>query len=65
MTPKLTRRQLAAAIAAVPAARLPAQAPATDDDLPKRARDQVRRNAAELAKHQLPMATEPAFVFRA
>ena len=65
MTPKPTRRQWAAAIAAVPAARLPAGAPPADGDLLQRARDQVRRNAAELAKQQVSMATEPAFVFKA
>lgn len=66
MTPNLTRRQLGvAAMAAVPAARLAAQAPPADGDLLQRARDQVRRNAAELAKQQVSMATEPAFVFKA
>jgi hypothetical protein len=52
-------------MAAVPVARLPAQVPPADGDLLQRARDQVRRNAAELAKQQVSMATEPAFVFKA
>jgi hypothetical protein len=65
MLPKLTRRQLAAAVAALPAARLPAQAPASGEDLLKQARDLVRRNAGQLGERQIPMATEPAFLFRA
>ena len=65
MLPKLTRRQLAAAVAALPAARLPAQAPASGEDLLKQARDQVRRNAGQLGERQVPMATEPAFLFKA
>ncbi|MCX6638425.1 MAG: hypothetical protein NT090_25510, partial [Acidobacteria bacterium] len=65
MLPKLTRRQLAASIAALPAARLPAQAPAPGEDLLKQARDQVRRNAGQLGERQIPMATEPAFFFKA
>ena len=65
MASKLTRRQLASAIAAFPAARLPAQAPSPDEDPLKAARDQVRRNAEQLSKRPLAMATEPAFVFKA
>ncbi len=65
MSTKLTRRQLAAAVAALPAARLPAQTPASDEDVLKQARDQVRRNAGLLSERQIPMATEPAFCFKA
>jgi hypothetical protein len=65
MLPKLTRRQLAAAVAALPAARLPAQAPASGEDLLKQARAQVRRNAGQLSERQIPVATEPAFLFKA
>jgi hypothetical protein len=65
MTPNPTRRQWAAAIAAIPAARLPAEAPPAGGDLLQRARDLVRRNSAELAKQQVSLATEPAFVFKA
>lgn len=62
VTRKLTRRELAAAMA--PAAPLAAQAPASED-LSQRAREQVRRNAETLAKREVPMATEPAFLFKA
>ena len=65
MLPKLTRRQLAAAVAGLPAARLSAQTPASGEDLLKQAREQVRRNAEQLSERQIPMATEPAFVFKA
>ena len=61
---KLTRRQLAAAVASAPAARLAAQA-TPPADLNKQAHEQVRRRAGQLAKHQVPMATEPAFHFKA
>jgi hypothetical protein len=64
MTRTVTRRQLAAAVAALPAARLRAQAVPAGDELLQQARDLVRRNAAELAKRPIPMATEPAFVFK-
>jgi len=68
MTNKITRRALAAVIAA-PAA-LAAQTPAgpsppnADDEL-KAARDQNRQNQEQLAKLPLPMATEPATHFKA
>ena len=65
MLPKLTRRQLTAAVAALPAVRLAAQTPASGEDLLKQARDQVRRNAGLLSERQIPMATEPAFYFKA
>ena len=65
---KLTRRNLAAAVlsaAAVPApAQTPPPQPAADDDL-KTARDRLRANAAALADQKIPMATEPAFQFKA
>jgi hypothetical protein len=64
VTRKLSRRQLAAAMASAAAARPGAQAPAAED-FEKQARDQVRRNADLLAKRDIPMATEPAFHFKA
>lgn len=60
---KMSRRQLASAMAA--AAALPsAQAPAAEELL-KQAREQVLRNAEQLTKREVPMATEPAFHFKA
>jgi hypothetical protein len=64
---KLTRRKLAAAL--VSATALSAQQtqpapPAAPDDL-QIARDRLKANAAALAATPLPMATEPAFQFKA
>lgn len=67
---KLTRRKLAAAL--VSATALGAQeiqpatqpAPASDPDL-KAARDRLQANASALAASPIPMATEPAFQFKA
>jgi hypothetical protein len=63
---KLTRRKLAAALvsATAVAAQQPQAAPAPTDDL-KSARDRMQANAAALAATPLPMATEPAFQFKA
>ena len=63
---KLTRRQLAIALA--PAAALvrtaAAQpAPVADAEL-RAARERVRANGATLTRHALPMAVEPAFQFK-
>ncbi|HTY55243.1 MAG TPA: hypothetical protein VMB26_08585 [Candidatus Binataceae bacterium] len=70
---KVTRRELAAALSVgalvAPAALLaqpqasPPQASA-DDEL-KISRDQFRGNADQLDKFPLPMATEPATIFKA
>ncbi len=62
VTRKLTRRELAATMAS--AAPLAAQYP-PNEDLSQKAREQVRRNADQLAKREVPMATEPAFHFKA
>ena len=63
---KLTRRKLAATL--VSATALSAQqtqpAPAAPDDL-QTARDRLKANAAALAATPVPMATEPAFQFKA
>ena len=64
VTRKLTRRQLAPLVASASAVRLRAQAPAAED-LTKNAREQVRRNAEQLTKRAVGMATEPAFLFKA
>jgi hypothetical protein len=67
---KLTRRKLAAVLvsATAMAAQQPAPAPAgtpAPDDLLKAARDRLLANAAALASTSIPMATEPAFQFKA
>jgi hypothetical protein len=62
---KLTRRQLpallvsTAALAQAPAPPLPADAELQP------ARDQVKAIALALMQQQVPMSTEPAFVFQA
>jgi tellurite resistance protein len=61
---KITRRKLAAALVAASAVPAQAQTPAPDDDL-KTARDRMRANAAVVANQSVPMATEPAFQFKA
>jgi hypothetical protein len=64
----VTRRTLArllAATVAVPVTEATAQTPASESDDDKSAREQMRNNAQQLAKVSLPMATEPAFRFKA
>jgi hypothetical protein len=63
---KLTRRKLATALvsATALAAQQPQPAAASDSDL-KAARDRLQANAAALAGTPIPMATEPAFQFKA
>jgi hypothetical protein len=69
MATKITRRELAAVMAApalaaqTPSATAPAP-PDASDEL-KAARDQNRQNQEQLAKFPLPMATEPATHFKA
>jgi hypothetical protein len=64
---KLTRRQLAASLAASAAAMAQTRpAPvAGEDEERKAARDRLQAAAAELAKVEIPMPTEPAFQFKA
>jgi hypothetical protein len=57
---QMTRRDLAALLAAAPA--LAQTAP---EDLEKAARDRLKSNAGALSKIEVPMATEPAFQFKA
>ena len=61
-----TRRDLAAVVASG-AVVLKAQTPipAAGSDLYNKAREGKRTAAEELAKFELPMATEPAFQFKA
>jgi uncharacterized membrane protein len=63
---RLTRRQLATALApAVALAGTAAQpsAAAADDEL-RAARERVKTNGETLAGQPVPMATEPAFQFK-
>jgi len=61
---KLTRRQLAVAVVAGQAVRLPAAPQPSDDEL-KAARERLKSNADALSAVKPPMATEPAFQFKA
>lgn len=64
----VSRRKAAQTLAALAAIQFDAvaQTPAADSDADlKAARDQLRANAEQIAKVPLPMATEPAFRFRA
>ncbi|HEX4278614.1 MAG TPA: hypothetical protein VHZ74_24830 [Bryobacteraceae bacterium] len=63
---KITRRQLAAVAAgsaAVSFTAITAQTPESDWD--KAARESHRENSDVLRKFEIPMATEPAFHFKA
>jgi len=63
---KLTRRQLATALApAVALAEAAAQPAAAADDELQAARNRVKTNGEALAGQAVPMAAEPAFQFRA
>jgi hypothetical protein len=66
---KLTRRELVAAAGSAAAVSALAQDSATVPqgarDFAKEARDNVRRNGERLAAFGIPMATEPAFQFKA
>ena len=66
MNMKLTRRQLATALTSAAAlAQTPSGPPATPEDELKAARDRFQANGAALARQEVPMATEPAFQFKA
>jgi hypothetical protein len=64
---KVTRRKLAALVTAAVAAPISAapQQPTGGEDLLKTKRDQMQANAAALSNVKIPMATEPAFQFKA
>lgn len=68
MTPRVTRRQLAAALA-LPAVLLsqapPISLPGNAGEELQAARDQLRQNGEALAKVQVPMTAEPAVHFKA
>jgi hypothetical protein len=65
---RMTRRELAASALASAAAMAQNPPPTTaesPEELLKAAREQVKRTGETLAKHRIPMATEPAFQFKA
>ena len=63
---KLTRRQLATALTSAAAlAQTPPGPKATPEEELKAARERVKANGAALDKQEVPMATEPAFQFKA
>ena len=63
---KLTRRELASALAAGAAlAQTPSKPAATPEQELQAARDRVKALTARLTSEQVPMATEPAFQFKA
>jgi hypothetical protein len=76
MKPRLTRRELAASLAAATAAQALAQQPQTPGtpvpnlapppgtDLLAAERESRRRYHEELQKFEIPLATEPSFSFR-
>ena len=62
----LTRRELATALTSAAAlAQTQPGPPATPEDELKAARDRLKARSAALAGQQVPMATEPAFQFKA
>jgi len=65
---KLTRRELVVAgsvVAARALAQTPPSQPQGARDFAKEARDNVQHNGETLVKFGIPMATEPAFQFKA
>ena len=65
VNPKLTRRQLAAAVmASAAAAQTTPPQPTADEDL-KAAKDRIVANRKALDAIAVPMPTEPAFQFKA
>lgn len=62
---KLTRRELASALAAgTVLAQAPPQPPTPEAEL-QAARDQLKATLARISAQAVPMTTEPAFQFRA
>ncbi len=64
----MTRRDLAAVLGSVAGiASVRAQAPpaSAPEDLNAAAKEQLRKNSETLSKFDLPMSTEPAFLFKA
>jgi len=64
MAAKLTRRKLALAAVPLLSSSAPAQTPPVEDDLTIQ-RQNLQRWRDQMSKVKLPIATEPAFVFKA
>jgi hypothetical protein len=62
---QITRRAVAQLLAAATAISAEAAPQDASDDPVRRARDQFEKNAQAMAALKVPMATEPAFRFRA
>jgi hypothetical protein len=65
---RVTRRHVAATLlgsTSILAQAPPAQSKPSPQDLLATAREQIRKNAKRLTGHEIPMATQPAFVFKA
>lgn len=64
MSTKITRRHLAGVLSAAPllAQAPPAATPAADDATI--ARNLIKNNIEQIRKFDLPVATEPSFVFK-
>jgi hypothetical protein len=62
---KITRRKLAALLVSFHALRPDARAQTPAGDALQAARERVKAASDALAKEQIPMATEPAFRFKA
>jgi len=63
---QITRRKLAAVLTSgVALAQTPATPPPRPDELVQAARERNQANAAALGAEPVPMATEPAFQFKA
>ena len=62
---KLTRRQLAAAVVSATALAQTRPTPANAPDDLQAARDRLKAAGEALAQQPIPMATEPAFQFKA
>ena len=61
---KLTRRELASALAAGAAVAQTAPQPRSPEAELQAARDQLKTTLARLSMQAVPMATEPAFQFK-
>jgi hypothetical protein len=62
---KLTRRQLALAVVSANAMAQTQSTSARPADELQAARDRIKANGETLAQQAIPMATEPAFQFKA
>ncbi len=64
MSTQLSRRQLAASLVAAAPALAQNPAPAPPPDLAAKARDILQRNGERLSQFDVPIATEPSFIFK-